>query len=91
MIEVRRVESALFLSSTWKGALVPAELKGISTLLCISLEKELGLCFLISLFDCLFSVLLSHVKANIVASLRAQNDFSYVEKAIPGSVSPETP
>ena len=45
-----------FLSSTWKGALVPAELKDIS-ILCISLEKELGLCFIISLlFDCLFSV-----------------------------------
>ena len=42
-------------SSTWVGDLAPAELRDL--LLCLSLEEELGFCFITALlFDCLLSV-----------------------------------
>lgn len=46
MIEVVKV-NFIIPPSTWLRALVPAQLKNM--LLCISVEKELGLCFIAEL------------------------------------------
>ena len=43
-------------SSTWVGALVPIELRDCIRLFCISMEEELGLCFI----DALLYTLTSH-------------------------------
>ena len=94
--------------STWLRALVPAQLKNM--LLCISLEEELGPCFIteLLLLDCFFFVPAFPCFPEDHWSLRpfqgqaswpgldhkmawTKNGFFYVEKAMPGSLSPGTP
>ena len=106
LIKVRRVNS-IIASSTWGGALGPAELKGF-IIMFIPFRRNWDPA--LSLHDCLTDISLFfhffvpfrsiitkiYSRASIVAKLRSQNGleqngFSYVKKAIPGSLSPGTP
>ena len=99
LVKVRRVNNVIA-SSTWGGALGPAELKGVflcgspsgeTRTLCCLTATSLFFHFLVPFRSVITEI---YSRASIVAKLRSQNGleqdgFSYVKKAIPGSHSPD--